>query len=646
MILELYLPLRRAGEHCLKRANITSRNRGPWYKVSNAMVTAAVARGVSRPLVRPSEAPLVVFVSSTIGEFASERQRLARAIESFRLTRPWLFEEAPASAETLANSYLRKIRDCDLFVLLIGSNLTPPVRKEWETATRAGKRRLAFIKSDASSEVKTWLRRADVKYDYFADEADLVERASCAIADELIKGYREFQLEQSDLNRLFQEVDSFRVSFTVRSLDAGEFKEISEYFPQLKELYPQVDTWVKRKVSELRQGTTQALIATYGLDRAGFALTSDKEPGVRKISTLVLQESYRGARVGTRLLYDVISKAVRDNIEKLYITVADERLQDLEGILSRYGFQVEGVSARRYRRGSSEWVWGKRLVKGVVRPMQLTSFVRQHLFNERGFHTWDRGPNCFVAEWPVDGIGRLSRLSRDRFLVYVQASTQRPDAYLVARGLAKEESLPLIYVGQEVQPESGDICLSLLDLEALFYPVNIQREIKGVIVPIRESFASALVPHSSITQMLPPSSVQLRSDNVYYKYPNSYQGLVPGSPIFFYETRRRTGKSRMIGAAKLVSLEVDDPATLFGRLGGLGVYTARQVADTAPVRGRNAGKVLALRFDWYREAQRQLGAEQVRRAVRDFIPRTARLIEYDECLKLMEMSGWNQPELS
>src|SRR5207244_7653370 len=136
------------------------------------------------------------------------------------------------------------------------------------------------------------------------------------------------------------------------------------------------------------------------------------------------------------------------NVEKLYITVANDRREELERILTRYGFQIEGVSARRYRRGSSEWVWGKRLVTGVVKYVHLASFVRQHLFEERGFEVRNLTSNCFLAERPIDVLGRLSQQKAESCLVYVQnEKEQGPDAFSRARRLAKGQSLRLVFIG-------------------------------------------------------------------------------------------------------------------------------------------------------------------------------------------------------
>ena len=43
---------------------------------------------------------------------------------------PWLFEYTPASSEALSDGYLRKVRDADFLVWLVGENTTTPVQRE------------------------------------------------------------------------------------------------------------------------------------------------------------------------------------------------------------------------------------------------------------------------------------------------------------------------------------------------------------------------------------------------------------------------------------------------------------------------------------------------------------------------------------
>jgi len=151
------------------------------------------------------EERLLVFVSSSIKEFTAERFVVKEAIESIPLTQPWVFEYTTASSDPLVESYLGKVRKCDLFILLLGQYLTEPVLKEWQTALRTEKPRLVFLKKGLrNSNTETFIKTIDVKWAEFSNPDELKLLVQYAVTDELIKGYRRYRV-QPDTVRLLKE---------------------------------------------------------------------------------------------------------------------------------------------------------------------------------------------------------------------------------------------------------------------------------------------------------------------------------------------------------------------------------------------------------------------------------------------------------
>ena len=146
------------------------------------------------------ENPLVVFVSSMIGEFKEERGTVKEAIEAIPLTRPWVFEYTPASSDILDESYLRWVRECDIFILLLAHKLSSAVRKEWQTALAHAKPRFVFLKDvERTPMAQAFVDQVDVKWAKFSDEEELRQRVREAIIDELVKGYRRYRLKVTDV---------------------------------------------------------------------------------------------------------------------------------------------------------------------------------------------------------------------------------------------------------------------------------------------------------------------------------------------------------------------------------------------------------------------------------------------------------------
>jgi hypothetical protein len=228
------------------------------------------------------------------------------------------------------------------------------------------------------------------------------------------------------------------------------------------------------------------------------------------------------------------------------------------------------------------------------------------------------------------------------------ASKDTDREYLSALHAAKEAGLGLVFVSVDGLTVDllGGTCLDALDLETRFFPLFVERGVEGLIVPIREGYANALIPSADKPSFLAPTRVQLRTENVYYRYPTVFAGLKRGSPLFFYETRRKSGSSRIIGEAKLLDYAVDQPEDLLARYGNLGVYTLEDVRRCVTDRGDNSGKALALRFDWYRELRQPLPRSQIESVVSGFDPTTARRIQPVQVLELRRLAGWSVDALS
>jgi hypothetical protein len=103
----------------------------------------------------------------------------------------------------------------------------------------------------------------------------------------------------------------------------------------------------------------------------------------------------------------------------------------------------------------------------------------------------------------------------------------------------------------------------------------------------------------------------------------------------------------MIGEAKLDEWRVDEPREMFAAYGNLGVFTLEDLETTARgAQGLEQGKVLGLKFDWYREFAEPMFLRNVKMIIPTYNPITARSITYAEALEFRRRAGWNVTELS
>lgn len=150
---------------------------------------------------------LFVFISSSIREFGSEREAIRKSIERrIPLSRAWTFESAPADPDSLQESYLKRVRDCDIFVLLVGSDITDPVRLEYETAKALDKPRLVFVNQSVrqSKGTEEFLNKLDLKWKAFTDSRSLQQEVVKSVYSLLIEYSKRLQLSAKDITLLQQ----------------------------------------------------------------------------------------------------------------------------------------------------------------------------------------------------------------------------------------------------------------------------------------------------------------------------------------------------------------------------------------------------------------------------------------------------------
>jgi hypothetical protein len=146
--------------------------------------------------ILPSEERLLVFVSSVMDKelenLEAERNIARIAIEDVGFTRPWLFEETPASSEPLPDVFLKKVKKADLFVLIIGKHITDNVEVEYKAATESNVSCLVFLKKgiEQTNRTRDFIREINVKYKEFHNPNDLRHKISASLIDEVLKQFR------------------------------------------------------------------------------------------------------------------------------------------------------------------------------------------------------------------------------------------------------------------------------------------------------------------------------------------------------------------------------------------------------------------------------------------------------------------------
>ena len=141
-----------------------------------------------------NESDLLVFISSVIEELRDSRQVAKQAVDDFPGTRPWLFEDMPASSESPSDLYLRKVRESDIVIWLVGEETSPPVTAEINTCMGAEIKLLSFHLPFDKRDTNTEKLIADAQdyatWNVVADRDKLAEHIKDALSDELVRAFR------------------------------------------------------------------------------------------------------------------------------------------------------------------------------------------------------------------------------------------------------------------------------------------------------------------------------------------------------------------------------------------------------------------------------------------------------------------------
>ena len=141
-----------------------------------------------------TESDLLVFISSVTEELKSTRQAAKDAVLALPFARPWLFEDSPASSESPTALYLRKVKDADIVIWLIGSETSKPVVDEISACLSVGHPLLAFKLPFQNRDDQTQKLISQVgqyaKWKDVSDASELPEEINVALYDEVLRRYR------------------------------------------------------------------------------------------------------------------------------------------------------------------------------------------------------------------------------------------------------------------------------------------------------------------------------------------------------------------------------------------------------------------------------------------------------------------------
>jgi len=147
-----------------------------------------------------------LFVSAT-PDLEPEREIVGQAVARLPVSIGWEIKRTPRRGEPLQPA-LEAVAACDIYLFLLGQDITAPAGVEWDIARRSGKKPLAFLKDVLHTPAaQVFIREARVTWTHFASDEELMDLVQVALAEHLLERELEYGLsvvEHEALSALLQ----------------------------------------------------------------------------------------------------------------------------------------------------------------------------------------------------------------------------------------------------------------------------------------------------------------------------------------------------------------------------------------------------------------------------------------------------------
>jgi hypothetical protein len=287
-------------------------------------------------------------------------------------------------------------------------------------------------------------------------------------------------------------------------------------------------------------------------------------------------------------------------VSKVSIAVPDALSSSLIGCLRTCGFIFEGISSCCNLNHNPQVLLCKHLLDRVVPHSQIMTFLKDFMLS-LGYEVRTEG----------DGFGY--RIRADYRLPFIFSSWHR-----ITRS------------GPDIIVHPPARVLELYELETLFYPLTIRgRNEKPLMLPLEKKRATHLVDFPA-GDMRQDSLFEngatgrervLKERNLTYTFPAGMQSMRRGLPVLFYVNRMGA-----VGTGRLEEWYLDEPKSLYQCIDDTASCDLKDVKEHTALSGPHAGKVLVIRFHWYKAFKRVVPFEEIRTMDEKFNPQRTRFL--------------------
>jgi ribosomal protein S18 acetylase RimI-like enzyme len=130
----------------------------------------------------------------------------------------------------------------------------------------------------------------------------------------------------------------------------------------LPEVYPDASTWLHHRLTDIEQNKAVAFVATNRSDIIGLLIATPKSQSRCKLSHIYVVPKARQYGIGRRLLQKFSNFCSINNFLERYLTVPEETVPELHGLLTEISLNRIASQFERYRSKKFEYVYGTPLI--------------------------------------------------------------------------------------------------------------------------------------------------------------------------------------------------------------------------------------------------------------------------------------------
>jgi len=423
----------------------------------------------------------------------------------------------------------------------------------------------------------------------------------------------------------------------IREYQPEDEKRVKSLVLELEKYYPGIENWVNKEIQRIESKESKCLVVKLDNEIGGVAISAmtkfPKKNDVVKLKTFYLSENFREYGMGPYLLERVIDEWVKEKAKKIYVTFAEEEIEELKSFFDKYGFLFDGISPLVYRDNVSEYIMSKVLIYNKITEEKFVDFICDYLLRLRGYKIKQREDADVIVE-RVNGL-------KSPINTFVRILTEPdPSKELIEEIEPKRKecgcsnSLLVSYYPVDVETEKIDV-IDGYDIENFFYPLKLRRKkYTGIIAPVKPVYAEQLL-YDGTQALLLPHKKSLRRDKVFYKYPSAYREVKRGSTFVFYVS---DPVKAIIGEGKIERVVIDSPENLYNKYEQKGVLTLKEVKTYADTNN----KVLAFVIGKVTRYPKKIPIDIIRSEIKpSFDPQGSSFISQKELDTIRKLEGLN-----